>query len=105
MLLPFRLMTRRLFPFRLLARGLFPRIIKPFNNSNMILHDLSSKERPGRRLDGVAGSFQHFSLSENPTTRSQVIGLGTVLLPYDHSSESITPSLGFRASSAHLLTL
>ena len=46
----------------------------------MILHDLSSKERPGRRLDGVAGSFQHFSLSENPTTRSQVIGLVTVLV-------------------------
>ena len=49
-------------------------------NSNMILHDLSSKERPGRRLDGVAGSFQHFSLSENPTTRSQVIGLDTILV-------------------------
>ncbi|KAI3723083.1 hypothetical protein L2E82_34423 [Cichorium intybus] len=45
----------------------------------MMLHDLSSKERPGRRLVGVAGSFQHFSLSENPTTRSQVIGLDTVL--------------------------
>ena len=27
----------------------------------MILHDLSSKERPGRRLDGVAGSFQHLA--------------------------------------------
>ncbi|KAI3700299.1 hypothetical protein L2E82_44925 [Cichorium intybus] len=67
------------------------RIIKPFNNSNMILHDLSSKERPGRRLDGVAGSFQHFSLSENPTTRSQVIGLVTVL--------------AFELPSAHLLTL
>ncbi|KAI3724275.1 hypothetical protein L2E82_36047 [Cichorium intybus] len=63
------------------------RIIKPFNNPNMILHDLSSKERPGRRLDGVAGSFQHFSISENPTTRSQVIGLVTVLafeLPSAH---------------------
>ncbi|KAI3708069.1 hypothetical protein L2E82_37103 [Cichorium intybus] len=45
----------------------------------MIPRDLSSKERPGRRLDGVAGSFQHFSLSENPTTRSHVTGLGTVL--------------------------
>ncbi|KAI3723783.1 hypothetical protein L2E82_35541 [Cichorium intybus] len=49
------------------------------------------KERPGRRLDGVAGSFQHFSLSENPTTRSQVIGLVTVL--------------AFKLPSAHLLTL
>ncbi|KAI3700657.1 hypothetical protein L2E82_45294 [Cichorium intybus] len=45
----------------------------------MIPHDLSSKEWPGRILDGVAGSFRHFSLLKNPTTRSQVIGLVTIL--------------------------